>query len=59
MTIDGFEELEQSASLTATLNDELLREAEALSALADLFPHLRMNALRSIQDLFPMRAQGR
>ena len=38
--------------------DELLQEAEAQRALAELFPHLKLNALRAIQDLFPLRAQG-
>ena len=36
---------------------ELLKEAQAQSALADLFPHLKTDALRAIQDLFPLRAQ--
>jgi hypothetical protein len=38
---------------------ELLREAEAQRALADLFPHLKLDALRAIQDLFPLQAQTR
>lgn len=38
--------------------EELLREAEAQRALAELFPHLKLNALRAIQDLFPLHAQG-
>ena len=38
--------------------DELLREAEAQRALADLFPHLKIDALRAIQDLFPMASRG-
>jgi hypothetical protein len=38
--------------------DELLREAEAHRALADLFPHLKLDALRAIQDLFPLNALG-
>lgn len=33
---------------------ELLAEAEAQRALAELFPHLKLNALRAIQDLFPL-----
>lgn len=37
--------------------DELLREAEAHQALAELFPHLKLDALRAIQDLFPLHAQ--
>jgi hypothetical protein len=37
--------------------DELLHEAEAQRALAELFPHLQLHALRAIQDLFPLRAQ--
>ena len=36
--------------------DDLLREAEAQRALADLFPHLKLDALRAIQELFPMQA---
>lgn len=39
--------------------DELLREAEAQRALAELFPHLKLDALRAIQDLFPLHAQAR
>jgi hypothetical protein len=38
--------------------EELLREAEAQRALAELFPHLKLNALRAIQDLFPLHAQS-
>ena len=38
--------------------DELLREAEAQRALAELFPHLKLHALRAIQDLFPLHAQS-
>lgn len=37
--------------------DELLREAEAHRALAELFPHLKLDALRAIQELFPLNAQ--
>lgn len=40
-----------------TQADELLHEAEAQRALAELFPHLQLHALRAIQDLFPLRAQ--
>ena len=36
---------------------EVLREAEAQRALAELFPHLKLAALRAIQDLFPLQAQ--
>jgi hypothetical protein len=32
----------------------LLAEAEAQRALAELFPHLKLDALRAIQDLFPL-----
>jgi hypothetical protein len=39
--------------------DALLREAEAQRALAELFPHLKLDALRAIQDLFPLHAQAR
>ena len=35
---------------------DVLREAEAQQALAELFPHLKLHALRAIQDLFPLRA---
>ena len=35
--------------------DDLLREAEAQRALAELFPHLKLNALRAIQALFPLQ----
>ena len=38
--------------------EELLREAEAQRALAELFPHLKLHALRAIQDLFPLHAQS-
>lgn len=38
--------------------EELLRQAEAQRALADLFPHLKTDALRAIQDLFPMALPG-
>ena len=45
-----------SAPVSAVRNsrDALLREAEAQRALADLFPHLKLDALRAIQDLFPL-----
>ena len=43
----------------APRRDELLREAEAQRALAELFPHLKRDALRAIQDLFPLQAQAR
>lgn len=36
--------------------NDLLREAEAQRALAELFPHLKLSALRAIQDLFPLQA---
>ena len=35
---------------------DVLREAEAHQALAELFPHLKLDALRAIQDLFPLQA---
>ena len=35
---------------------DVLREAEAHQALAELFPHLKLNAMRAIQDLFPLKA---
>ena len=35
---------------------EVLREAEAHQALAELFPHLKLSAMRAIQDLFPLNA---
>ena len=35
---------------------EVLREAEAHQALAELFPHLKLSAMRAIQDLFPLKA---
>jgi hypothetical protein len=38
---------------------DLLREAEAQRALAELFPHLKLDALRAIQDLFPLSAHVR
>ena len=34
---------------------DMLREAEAHQALADLFPHLKLSALRAIQELFPLQ----
>lgn len=39
-------------------HDALLREAEAQRALAELFPHLRPEALRAIQALFPLAQRG-
>ncbi len=38
--------------------DALLREAEAQRALAELFPHMQFDALRAIQDLFPLAQRG-
>ena len=38
--------------------DELVHEAEAQRALAELFPHLKADALRAIQDLFPLQARA-
>jgi hypothetical protein len=32
----------------------LVAEAEAQRALAELFPHLKLDALRAIQELFPL-----
>lgn len=34
--------------------EALLREAEAQRALAELFPHMQPDALRAIQELFPL-----
>ncbi len=34
--------------------DALLREAEAQQALAELFPHMQPDAMRAIQELFPL-----
>lgn len=42
---------------TGAAATELLREAEAQCALAELFPHLKLEALRAIQELFPLQAQ--
>ena len=39
------------------LRVDLLQEAEAQCALAGLFPHLQQDAMRAIQDLFPLQAQ--
>lgn len=36
---------------------ELVQEAEAHRALAELFPHLQLQALRAIQELFPVAQQ--
>jgi hypothetical protein len=36
---------------------ELVQEAEAQRALAELFPHLQLQALRAIQELFPVARQ--
>ncbi len=36
---------------------ELVQEAEAQRALAELFPHLQLQALRAIQELFPLAQQ--
>ncbi len=38
---------------------DLVREAEAQRALAELFPHLKLDALRAIQELFPLQAKAR
>lgn len=38
--------------------DALLREAEAQRALAELFPHMQFDAMRAIQDLFPLAQRG-
>ncbi len=38
--------------------EALLREAEAQRALAELFPHMQLDALRAIQDLFPLAQHG-
>ena len=47
---------EQPVQSAQRTHDDLLREAEAHRALAELFPHLKLNALRAIQDLFPLQA---
>lgn len=39
-------------------SDELLREAEAQHALAALFPQLKLDALRAVQELFPLHARA-
>ena len=46
----------QPLQAAAPARAELLREAEAHQALAELFPHLKLDALRAIQDLFPLQA---
>jgi hypothetical protein len=38
--------------------EALLREAEAQRALAELFSHMQFDALRAIQDLFPLAQRG-
>jgi len=48
-----------SRTAQAPRREDLLREAEAQRALAELFPHLKLDALRAIQDLFPLAAQAR
>ena len=50
--------LSQSPSPFRIRRAEVLREAEAQRALAELFPHLKLAALRAIQDLFPLQAQA-
>jgi hypothetical protein len=44
--------------MTDAAPTELLREAEAQQALAELFPHLKLDALRAIQELFPLQARA-
>jgi hypothetical protein len=46
------------AGRAGSLRESLLREAEAQRALADLFPHMHVDALRAIQDLFPLAQRG-
>ena len=48
----------QPRATQALVREELLREAEAQRALAELFPHLKIDALRAIQELFPLAARA-
>ncbi|MDO9093346.1 MAG: hypothetical protein Q8R98_07965 [Rubrivivax sp.] len=59
MSFDLFAPQAPAASQQAQrAREELLREAEAHRALAELFPHLKLDALRAIQDLFPLNARA-
>ena len=49
-------EISASAPAPAPSLVDVLREAEAHQALAELFPHLKLSAMRAIQDLFPLSA---
>ena len=49
--------LPSTRAARAAAAPDLLREAEAQCALAELFPHLKLEALRAIQELFPLQAQ--
>lgn len=46
-----------AVSSGAPRRSELVQEAEAQRALAELFPHLQLQALRAIQELFPVARQ--
>lgn len=48
----------QPAPSRRAQREALLQEAEAQRALAELFPDLKLQALRAIQDLFPLAQRG-
>jgi len=56
---ESAEQIVMPTSHAAPRAEDLVREAEAQRALAELFPHLKLDALRAIQDLFPLHAQVR
>jgi hypothetical protein len=51
-------EVISSSAMAQEPPSDLLREAEAQRALAELFPHLKLDALRAIQELFPLQPQA-
>ena len=59
IVLPGSRALQADQALPMLRAEDLVREAEAQRALAELFPHLKLDALRAIQDLFPLHARVR